>query len=117
MYEYKTISKWAGWWGGWGSEDGIAGIINEEARAGWRLVRSESMRLFWGWILPRPKMLFIFERERLAARMPTAPRLVREAAPSLPAQPELEAAPIPVPTDALDEPTVGPFVRRAPGGP
>ena len=117
MYEYKTITKWAGWCGGWGSEDGIAGIFNEEARAGWRLVRSESMRLFWWWFLPRPKMLFIFERARPATRIPTAARLVRELAPRPPAQPEREAATIPAATDAPEEPTVGPFVKRAPGGP
>ena len=117
VYEYKTITRWAGWWGGWGSEDSIAGTINEEARAGWRLVRWESMRLFWWWFLPRPKMLFIFERPGPAARIPTTPRLVRDYAPSPPAQRGREAATIPASTDALDEPTRGPFVRRALGGP
>ena len=116
MYEYKTITKWAGWWGGWGSENDIADIINEEARAGWRLVRWESMRLFWWWFLPRLNMLFIFERARTAARIPTAPRLVREPAPSPPAGPEREAATIPAPTYAPDEPTAGPFAKRVPGG-
>ncbi len=64
MLEYNVISKWSGWWGGWGSESDIIGLLNAEAAEGWQLVRSESLRLFWWWCIPRPKVLLIFERQK-----------------------------------------------------
>ena len=63
MYEYLARSKWSGWWGGWGSEGDIATTINEAAKEGWRLSRTESVYAFWFWFIPRPKLLVIFERE------------------------------------------------------
>ena len=35
--EYLVESKWTGYWGGWGSEGDIAGIMNARASEGWRL--------------------------------------------------------------------------------
>ena len=61
--QYKVTSKWCGVWGGWGSETDIAGHIERETNSGWRLVRTEARRALWFWFLPRPKMLFIYERE------------------------------------------------------
>jgi len=39
--EYRVISKWCGWFGGWGSESDIAWMLNDKGEGG-RLVRSES---------------------------------------------------------------------------
>ena len=64
MYEYNVRSKWAGWFGGWGSEGDVAAIMDETATHGWRLVRTESIHALWFWFIPRPKLLFVFERER-----------------------------------------------------
>ena len=61
-YQYRITSRWCGWWGGWGSDDAIAHHIEQSSVVGWRLVRTESMTRWWLWIVPRPKVLFIFER-------------------------------------------------------
>lgn len=59
--QYRVISKWTGWWGGWGSEKNIADMLNACGAEGWNLVRSENSLFLW-WFLPRHKVLFIFER-------------------------------------------------------
>ena len=61
-YQYRVTSKWCGFFGGWGSESDIARHIETETTSGWQLVRTESKVLFWFWFLPRPKVLFIYER-------------------------------------------------------
>ncbi len=73
MYEYHVISKWTGWFGGWGSESDIAQMMTELAGAGWRLVRSENALFAWWWFYPRRKVLFVFERERHPAPLESAP--------------------------------------------
>lgn len=62
--EYTVISKWCGWFGGWGSETDIAAMLTAQGAQGWRLVRSENGLFGWWWWLPRRKVLFVFERER-----------------------------------------------------
>ena len=64
MYEYKVESKWTGIFGGWGSESDIAGLLNAAANEGWRFVRSEAKWFAWFWLLPRPKLLMFFERQK-----------------------------------------------------
>lgn len=63
--EYLVNSKWSGWFGGWGSEDDISDILDNAAEDGWRLIRTESIRQFWWWVFPRPKLLLIFERPKV----------------------------------------------------
>ena len=60
--EYGVDSKWTGWVGGWGSESDIASILNDWAEEGWRLVRSEAALCWWFWMIPRKKLLMVFER-------------------------------------------------------
>ena len=112
--------------------NGMRGVQNElkkRAAEGWRLhtAYQETSGGFFGFAGRRHVLIFI---KAEAAAAPVAQRQVREpvapptqpereaVAPSSPAQPEREAAPIPAPEDApvADEPTVGPFVRRTPGG-
>ncbi len=50
------------WWGGWGSDEAIARHIEQNAGGGWRLTRTETAIRWWLWLIPRPKVLFIFER-------------------------------------------------------
>lgn len=64
--EYAAISKWTGWFGGWGSESDLAAVINGYGAEGWRLVRSENGLFLWMWFYPRRKVLLIFERPRAA---------------------------------------------------
>jgi len=59
--EYRVVSKWCGWFGGWGSESDIAWLLNDSGEGG-RLVRSESGLFLWWWLIPRRKVLFVFER-------------------------------------------------------
>jgi hypothetical protein len=62
---YVVESKWAGWFGGFGSEGDIARILNRRAAQGYRLVSTKSeWRLWWLLIIPcwRVKLLFFFER-------------------------------------------------------
>ncbi len=75
MYEYKLISKWSGWWGGFGSESDIAALVNAEATEGWRLVRSESDRFIWFYIpfIWRPRLLLFFERPAAATQLTESP--------------------------------------------
>ena len=61
-YQYRVTSKWAGWLGGWGSEDDIAKHIETETVGGWHLLRTESEIRFWWFFVPRPKLVFIYER-------------------------------------------------------
>jgi len=61
-YQYKITSKWCGFWGGWGSESDIGRHVEQETSGGWRLSRTESKTLLWFWFLPRPKVLFFYER-------------------------------------------------------
>jgi len=65
--EYTVISKWCGWFGGWGSENDVAEIMNGLARHGWRLLRTDVALCAWWWWLPRKKLLMVFQREQLAA--------------------------------------------------
>jgi hypothetical protein len=102
VYEYKIISKWSGWWGGFGSENDIAAMINAEAAEGWRLVRSETSRFLWFYMpwFPRPRLLLIFERPATAQTSSARPQ-----APGI----EPAVAQQPVTTKQEGE---GPFVRR-----
>ncbi len=59
---YHVISRWAGWFGGWGSESDIAQVLNEQAAVGWKLIRTETWLCFWWFFLPRKKLLLIFEQ-------------------------------------------------------
>ena len=67
-HQYEVTSKWCGWWGRWGSEAAIIRHIEETTRAtitgseGWRLIETRSTMRFWWWIIPRPKILFIYSR-------------------------------------------------------
>ncbi len=63
VYEYAVVSKWTGFFGGWGSEDDIGVVVNELADKGFRLVRSESARFLWFWFVPRVKVLMFFEHQ------------------------------------------------------
>jgi hypothetical protein len=56
-------SYWTGFWGGWGNVEGIAGRLNQRARGGWRLVSTKSTLAFYFWIIPRPKLLMLYERD------------------------------------------------------
>jgi hypothetical protein len=58
---YAVISKWCGWFGGWGSESDIASALNAVG-PDWRLVRSENAIFAWMWLIPRRKIVFVFER-------------------------------------------------------
>ena len=63
---YKVVSKWCGWFGGWGSESNIKDLLEAStprSGQGWRLVRSESGIFAWWWFVPRRKILFVFEAE------------------------------------------------------
>ena len=62
-YRYLVSSKWCGWFGGWGSENNIGRHIETTATGGYRLIRTESRLRWWFWFIPRPKVLFIYERE------------------------------------------------------
>jgi hypothetical protein len=66
--EYLTVSKWTGWFGGWGSEGDLSAVINQHAAQGWRLVRSESGVFAWMWFVPRHKVLLMFERASQGAQ-------------------------------------------------
>ena len=65
--EYTVVSKWCGWFGGWGSESDVAQIMNGLARQGWRLLRTDVAFCAWWLCLPRKKLLMVFQREQLAA--------------------------------------------------
>jgi hypothetical protein len=64
MLEYHAESKWCGFFGGWGSEQDIATLINRYAAEGWRLASTKNIHALWFWLLPRPKLLLLFERQR-----------------------------------------------------
>jgi len=59
---YVVESKWVGFWGGYGSEDDVARILNRRAAQGYRLVGTKTERSLWMWCMPRIKLLFFFER-------------------------------------------------------
>ena len=61
-HEYRATSMWCGWWGGWGSEDDIAKHIERETTERWDLVSTKVSLRFWFWVVPRPKVLFIYSR-------------------------------------------------------
>ena len=61
-HQYQATSKWCGWWGGWGSETDIARHIEGTTAEGWQLVETKNTMRFWWWIIPRPKILFIYSR-------------------------------------------------------
>jgi len=61
-HEYRVTSMWCGWWGGWGSEDGIAKHIERETTERWHLASTKVSLRLWLWVVPRPKMLFIYSR-------------------------------------------------------
>ncbi|MBF8255121.1 MAG: hypothetical protein HW375_28 [Anaerolineales bacterium] len=69
--QYLVISKWCGWYGGWGSESDIAALCNAQGAQGWRLVRSENGLFAWMYIILRRKVLLFFERETTPAASPT----------------------------------------------
>lgn len=77
MQEYKVISKWTGWGGGWGSESDLAAMANALGAEGWRLVRSEATGFRWFWLVPRRKVLLFFERD-----LPAQARVAAAATPS-----------------------------------
>ena len=64
--EYRAEEYWAGWWGGWGDNTGLSRRLNERASEGWRLTSTKSGHALYYWLLPRTKLLFIWERERPA---------------------------------------------------
>jgi len=64
MYEYTAVSKWCGFWGGWGSETDVARVLTDMAGQGWRLVQTERSWFAWFWFMPRPKVLLVFERQK-----------------------------------------------------
>ena len=61
--EYKVSTLWCGWWGGYGSTEAIARHLQMETMNGWRLVDMEVRSRWFILLLPRPKALFVFERE------------------------------------------------------
>ena len=61
--QYKAVSRWCGWWGGFGSDQAITRRIEQETPGGWRLVSTASAVRFWLWCIPRPRVMFVFERE------------------------------------------------------
>ena len=67
MAEYLMESDWLGWLGGFGSESVKTQRLNARATEGWRLVRTESKYLWWFFILPRVKILYIWERTKAEA--------------------------------------------------
>ena len=66
MKQYRVESLWAGFWGGFGSEGHIASRLNALAADDWRLVDSRSHMCTWWWIIPRPKILLIMEKDGAA---------------------------------------------------
>lgn len=104
MYEYKVISKWAGWGGGWGSESDIAALANALGDDGWRLVRSEADGFRWFWIMPRRKVLLFFERAMTARAAAAKPSIGEVAAKFERAVDDIGASVAPT--------AGGPFVRR-----
>ena len=61
-HQYEVSSKWCGWWGGWGSYADMISHIEERTTEGWQLVETKNMLRFWWWLIPRPKVLFIYSR-------------------------------------------------------
>ena len=64
MYEYKTVSLWCGWFGGWGSIADIDEMIDFYAGLGWRLCEVVESTKWWYYVVPRSRVLMIFERSR-----------------------------------------------------
>ncbi len=60
--QYMVVSRWAGFWGGWGSEGDLGEVINTHAGQGWKLKDTEASIFAWFWFIPRHKVLMIFER-------------------------------------------------------
>jgi hypothetical protein len=50
------------WFLGWGSEKDIAEHIAQETRDSWHLIGNESRLALWFWVIPRSKMLFMYQR-------------------------------------------------------
>jgi len=61
-YQYRVTSKWCGFWGGFGSEHAIVKHLEGETVGGWSLVGSKIHLRLWFWVIPRPKILFIYSR-------------------------------------------------------
>ena len=61
-YEYRVIDRWCGWWGGFGSPIAMNRMLEQQAKDGWRLVGTQSKLRGWNWLIPRPMILFFFER-------------------------------------------------------
>lgn len=62
LFEYMAESQWAGWFSRYGSEHLITHTLNMIANDGWRLVQVERFWALWFWLIPRPKLLYVFER-------------------------------------------------------
>jgi hypothetical protein len=60
--EYRVKAFWMGWMGGYGDERKIESRLNEMSREGWRLTSAKACVCFWMWVIPRYKMLAVFER-------------------------------------------------------
>lgn len=71
--EHMIISRWAGWWGGWGSESDLSKVINQRAAEGWTLRDTEASIFGWFWIIPRHKLLMVFERPSTGASAQPSP--------------------------------------------
>lgn len=67
--EYLVESQWAGFTGGYGSESYISQRLNQRAREGWTLFRTEANRCAWWGVVPRIKLLTIFERDAREVRV------------------------------------------------
>ena len=64
--EYHLEQWWTGFWGGWGNTGELQERINNLAAQGFRVVDFESTRALWFWLVPRPKLLIVFERQAKA---------------------------------------------------
>lgn len=59
---YEVSAMWAGWWGGYGSDNAIAEHIEAHTPDGWRMASVKVSLRLWLWLIPRPRLLFIYER-------------------------------------------------------
>ena len=57
---YRALSKWCGWFGGWGSESDIAEVLNREPE--WQLIRTDIAWSLWFYFVPRKKLLMILHK-------------------------------------------------------
>ena len=54
---------WCGWFGGFGPNEAIQEHLQGRTVGDLRLVQSKIVIRLWCWIIPRPRMLFIYERQ------------------------------------------------------